>query len=92
MIARLMQVNEYGEECGYNFEPVYSKQEIIEYMADKNPDDYVIDLFAPGWFEYDENLLTNGEFYLIQYSTFDSMRYIQLFLKEEYEITEGRYY
>lgn len=88
MHALLMTFNEEGEEVGYKFFKLYSKKELIEYMKDKNPDNYAIDVFAPSLLKYDETYLEDNELYIIDYLDKDI---ITLFLKEEYEYTTPYY-
>lgn len=88
MQALLMTFDEEGEEVGYKFFKLYSKKEIIEYMKDKNPDNYGVDVFAPSLLKYDETSLEDDELYIIGYLDNDI---ITLFLKEEYECTTPYY-
>ena len=88
MQALLMTFDEEGEETGYKFFKLYSKREIIEYMKDKNPEDYIVDVFAPRYMQYDESVMEDDELYIIDYLDKDI---ITLFLKEEYESTTPYY-
>ena len=83
MHALLMTFNEEGAEVGYKFFKLYSKKEIIEYMKDKNPDNYDVDVFAPSLLKYDETYLEDNELYIINYIDYLDNDIITLFLKEE---------